>query len=199
MPEVDDAAPTAVVVAEVPVVAGDAGRDDSASVDPQVTATLRAIRGEKKAAEDARKAAEKRAADAEAQLTAAREKEMSELQRAQEQVKRLEREAADARVEALRFRVAAQHQISREDAETFLTAADEAGITRQAERLAELSRARGDADAAAAAKAAEPRSPKADPSQGTRQGSVQSSVQSGADRRRQEIAAERDARAAVRI
>lgn len=44
-------------------------------------------------------------------------------------------EAAQAKAEALRWRIAAKHGITDEDAELFLTATDEDTLTRQAERL----------------------------------------------------------------
>ena len=47
-------------------------------------------------------------------------------------------EAAAAKAEALRWRIAAKHGISDEDAETFLTGSDEESLTKQAQRLASL-------------------------------------------------------------
>lgn len=47
-----------------------------------------------------------------------------------------EKDAADARADALRWRMAAKHGISDEDAELFLTGTDEETLTKQAERLA---------------------------------------------------------------
>ena len=45
---------------------------------------------------------------------------------------------SDAEIQASRYRVALEHQLSREDADLFLTATDEESMTAQAERLAAL-------------------------------------------------------------
>ena len=63
---------------------------------------------------------------------------MSDLERAQAQAREFEESATKAQAEALRWRIAAKHGISDDDAETFLTGSDEAALTRQAERLASL-------------------------------------------------------------
>ena len=73
------------------------------------------------------------------ELDEVKQSQMSDLERAQAQAKSLEEEATTARAEALRWRTAAKHGISDEDAETFLTGTDEETLTRQAERLASLS------------------------------------------------------------
>ncbi|WP_353707613.1 hypothetical protein ABRQ22_17280 [Cellulosimicrobium sp. ES-005] len=52
-------------------------------------------------------------------------------------IAKLEKELESTRTTALRSRIQAKHGISDEDAELFLTAADEATLTKQAERLAE--------------------------------------------------------------
>lgn len=65
--------------------------------------------------------------------------QMSELEKAQTSAKEYEAAATQAQAEALRWRIAAKHGISDEDAATFLTGADEDTLTRQAERLASLS------------------------------------------------------------
>jgi hypothetical protein len=93
---------------------------------------------------DARAAAEKSAADLQAQLDKIAEANLSELEKAQKAAKEASETAATARTEALRYRLAAAHGIDTKpgpngepsDAETFLTASDEAGMTKQAERLA---------------------------------------------------------------
>lgn len=63
---------------------------------------------------------------------------MTELERAQAQAREAQEAAQSAASEALRWRIAAKHGISDEDAETFLTGTDEATLTRQAERLSAL-------------------------------------------------------------
>lgn len=67
-----------------------------------------------------------------------------------------EQDALAARAEALRWKVAAKHGISDEDADLFLTGTDEETLTRQAERLAERDGA--------------PKTPRPDLSQGARNG-----------------------------
>lgn len=102
---------------------------------------------------DARAAAERSAAALQAQLDEIAEANMSELEKAQQAAKESQEAAAKATTEALRYRLAAAHGISAEpgpngepsDAETFLTAADEAGMTMQAQRLAARLTAQGDA------------------------------------------------------
>ena len=91
-----------------------------------------------KAERDARKAAEKAAADLNAQIQQIQQAQMSDLERAQAQAREFEESATKAQAEALRWRIAAKHGISDDDAETFLTGSDEAALTRQAERLASL-------------------------------------------------------------
>lgn len=88
---------------------------------------------------EARKAAEESAKALQAQLDEIKAAQMSDLEKAQAQAKSYEEAAAKATAEALRWRVAAKHGISDEDAETFLTGSDEESLTRQAERLASLS------------------------------------------------------------
>lgn len=84
-----------------------------------------------------------RVAELEQQVTAANAKvgefersKLSDIERAQAEAQEAKEAAAKAATEALRWRTAAKFGISDEDAETFLTGADEATITRQAERLA---------------------------------------------------------------
>jgi len=81
---------------------------------------------------------EKRAkanADAASRLAALEESQKTEAQKLADAKAAAEKDAADARVEALRWRVAAKHGISDEDAELFLTGTDEVTLTKQAERL----------------------------------------------------------------
>lgn len=53
----------------------------------------------------------------------------------------LEKQVAGSQLDALRFKVASKHGISDTDIDTFLTGTDEDTLTRQAQRLAELSKA----------------------------------------------------------
>ncbi len=70
------------------------------------------------------------------ELDGIKQSQMSELEKAQAATQAAAQEAAAAKAEALRWRIAAKHGITDEDAETFLTGADEESLTRQAERLA---------------------------------------------------------------
>lgn len=74
------------------------------------------------------------------QLDELKQAQMSELEKAQTAAKQFQEEAVKASSEALRWRIAAKHGISDEDAETFLTGVDEETLTRQAERLASLAK-----------------------------------------------------------
>lgn len=85
---------------------------------------------------------EKRAkanADAARKLAEIEESQKTETQRLADAKAAAETEAATARAEALRWRIAAKHGISNEDAETFLTGSDEESLVAQATRLAALS------------------------------------------------------------
>lgn len=62
---------------------------------------------------------------------------MSDLERAQAEAAEAREAAAKASAEALRFRIAAKHNISDEDADLFLTGTDEETLTKQAARLVE--------------------------------------------------------------
>lgn len=77
--------------------------------------------------------ANKTAADELASLKAA---QMTEQERLTAQLQEATSAAETARTEALRLRIAVRHGVSDEDAELFLTASDEATLTKQAERLA---------------------------------------------------------------
>lgn len=59
----------------------------------------------------------------------------SEAQKMADRAASAEAERDAARVEMLRFRVAAKHGISEEDADLFLTGSDEETLTKQAKRL----------------------------------------------------------------
>ena len=60
----------------------------------------------------------------------------TEAEKQAERMAELEKSATAAKVEALRYKHAAKHGISEEDAELFLTASDEETIAKQAERFA---------------------------------------------------------------
>jgi hypothetical protein len=100
---------------------------------------------------EARAAADKKAAELQAQLDEVERAKMSDLERAQADAKAAQEAASKATAEALRYRIAAAHGIDTtpgpngepSDAETFLTAADEAGMTSQAQRLAARTSAQG--------------------------------------------------------
>ena len=61
----------------------------------------------------------------------------TEVQKAQDDAAKAKADADKARAEALRWKVAAKHGITDEDADLFLTGTDESTLTKQAERLAE--------------------------------------------------------------
>lgn len=85
----------------------------------------------------ARRAAEKAASEYKAKLEEIEKANLSEVERAKREAQEARAELERARNETTRARIQAKHGISDEDAELFLTAADEATLTRQAERLAE--------------------------------------------------------------
>lgn len=93
----------------------------------------------KKALEAERKRATKAERDLKAMQTRLDEFEaakLSDLERAQKQAADAATEAEKARAEVLRYRIAAKHGVTDEDAELFLTGSDEDTLTRQAQRLA---------------------------------------------------------------
>ena len=85
----------------------------------------------------ARAAAEKEAKALKARLDEFEAEKLSKEEKAAKEAADARSEAEDARREALRWRVAARHRLSDEDAELFLTGNDEETLTRQAERLVE--------------------------------------------------------------
>jgi hypothetical protein len=101
---------------------------------------------------NARKAAEKAAADLKAQLDQINQANESAVEKAQREAKEAQEAAAKATADALRFRVAAKHGLSDEDADLFLTGTDAETLERQAAALV----------------ARTPSSPKPDPSQGAK-------------------------------
>ena len=83
---------------------------------------------------------EKRAkanAGAATKLAEIEEASKSEAQKLADAKAAADQAAAEAKAEALRWRIAAKHQISDEDAELFLTGTDEDTLTKQAKRLTE--------------------------------------------------------------
>lgn len=85
----------------------------------------------------ARAAAEKAHAAVQKQLDEIEASKLSDIERAQKEAADAKADAAKAQAEALRYRIATKHGISDEDAELFLTGADEQTLTRQAARLVE--------------------------------------------------------------
>lgn len=122
------------------------------STEPTTDATDQAQQGDpaadlgdagKKALAAERRRAEQAEKDAKAlksRLDAIEAEKLSDLERAQKQAQEFQQAAEKANAESLRWRVAAQYGISADDAETFLTGADEATLTRQAERLTALAK-----------------------------------------------------------
>jgi colicin import membrane protein len=90
-----------------------------------------------KAEREARTAAERQAAEFKAKLDKIEAANLTDLERAQKEAREALDDAAKARTDALRFRVAAQHGISEEDADLFLTGTDAETLTKQAVRLKE--------------------------------------------------------------
>lgn len=85
-----------------------------------------------------KEAAEKAARDAQAKVKEYEDRDKTELERATEAAAKAAEDAQTARTESLRYRIAAKNGISDTDADLFLTGADEAAITAQATRYAEL-------------------------------------------------------------
>lgn len=97
--------------------------------------------GKKALAEERRRAAaaEKAAKALQAKLDALEAEKLSKEEKALKDAADAADRAARAEAEALRWRIAAKHGISDEDAELFLTGVDEETLSRQAERFKELS------------------------------------------------------------
>lgn len=99
-----------------------------ADTPPEVDWKAKAREWEKRAKENS---------SAAARLAELEESQKTEAQRLADAKAAAEKDAADARAEALRWRVAAKHGISDEDAELFLTGTDEETLTKQAQRLSD--------------------------------------------------------------
>lgn len=95
---------------------------------------------------------------AEARIREFESRDLTELEKAQREAAENKDAAAKATTEALRWRLAARHGISDEDASLFLVGTDEATLTAQAERVAARLAAPGTPPA--------PRTPSPDGSQG---------------------------------
>ena len=97
--------------------------------------------GKKALAEERRRAAaaEKAAKALQAKLDALEAEKLSKEEKAVKEAQDAAERAARAEAEALRWRIAAKHGISDDDAELFLTGSDEETLSRQAERFKELS------------------------------------------------------------
>lgn len=93
------------------------------------------------------------------ELASIKAAQMTETERLNAQLTSAQQAAEKATADALRWRVAARHGISDDDAETFLTGSDEATLLRQAERLAAL----------ATVQSSTPAGPRPDLSQGARE------------------------------
>lgn len=102
--------------------------DPAATDKPLGEAGERALKAER----EARAAAEKSAADLKRQLDAVNAANMTDLEKAQKEANDYKAAAEKAAADALRFRIAARHQISDENAELILTGPDEATMERQA-------------------------------------------------------------------
>jgi hypothetical protein len=84
---------------------------------------------------NARKVAEKAAADFKKRLDEIEAANLSDLEKAQRQAKEAQEAAARATADAARFRVAAKYGLNDEDADLFLTGADAETLERQAAAL----------------------------------------------------------------
>lgn len=94
----------------------------------------KALAGERRRAAQA----EKTAKALQAKLDALEAEKLSKEEKAVKDAAAAAERAAKAEADALRWRIAARHGISDEDAELFLTGADEETLSRQAERFKEL-------------------------------------------------------------
>lgn len=124
---------------EPPVDPAPAAKDE-----PLGDGGLKALQTER----EARKNLEKEVADlkplaekvkaAEEKAQAAEDAKKTDIQKALDRINELEAKTQVAELGAMRLSVAADYKLSREDAETFLTATDREGIQAQAKRLSEI-------------------------------------------------------------
>lgn len=149
----DDSTNTDTSTDESTATTGDGSQDEPKTFDADYVSKLRA--------ENAKHRTEAKAnADAAKRLAEIEESQKTETQKLTDAKAAAESDALQARADALRWRTAAKFGISDEDAETFLTGTDEEALTRQAERLAALSKTETNIPG-----------PRADLSQGARGGS----------------------------
>jgi hypothetical protein len=80
------------------------------------------------------------------QFDAVQAASQTEAEKTADRIAKLEQELESTRTTALRARIQAKHGISDEDAALFLTATDEATLTKQAERLSERTKKTGNRD-----------------------------------------------------
>lgn len=111
---------------EAPLQEGDDGQQETFSAD-----YVKKLRDE---AAKYRKEA-KANAEAKTRLDELEQANQTELEKANSRVTAAEQERDQAKAEMLRYRVAAQHGVSDEDTELFLTGTDEDTLTKQAKRL----------------------------------------------------------------
>jgi hypothetical protein len=111
-----------------------AAEDQAPADEPLGSGGKKALDAERKA----RAAAEMREKALAAKVKDFEDAHKSESEKQAERLATLESEAAQARTVILRYKAAAKHGISEEDAETFLTGTDEEAIAKQAARLAAL-------------------------------------------------------------
>lgn len=119
-----------------PVVPATDPTTDQPATDPKPTDTVEFWKAQARENEKRAKAN----ADAATRLAEIEESQKTEAQRLTDAKTAAEAETATARTEALRWRIAAKHGISDEDADTFLTGTDEESLTKQAERLTALAK-----------------------------------------------------------
>lgn len=109
--------------------------------DPLGENGVKALEAERKRA----KAAEKEAATLQARLDALETANLDAAQRIERERDALRDELATSKLEAMRARVASRFGVSEEDADLFLTAADEDSLIKQATRFAAATKAAGPA------------------------------------------------------
>ncbi|AID58824.1 hypothetical protein PBI_GAIA_4 [Mycobacterium phage Gaia] len=152
LPEIEETVTTETVEQEPSIVAADSPEEEPT---PKPTETVefwkqKAREQEKRAkanaaAQEALEALKAEQAKALEELEAFRAEKLTQEERDAQQREKEAQEKADAirerdaaRQEALRWRIAAKHGITDEDAELFLTGTDEETLTKQAERFTSL-------------------------------------------------------------
>lgn len=160
---------------EVPPIASETGAEgkqqtETTVIEQTATSAEKDWKAEAEKWQAMSRETEKKAAANARRIKEIEDRDLSELDRAKNQAAETAAELAEARAESLRWRIAATHGISSEDAELFLTGRDEETMTTQATRLA-------------ARQAAPPSKPelKPDLSQGPRGGGTSSPAQEFAE------------------